>query len=204
MSGISPARSSKGSRSVCATVSISCWRPASRGRRRIRASGGGIASPLWRSILADVLEAEIATVSTTEGAAYWGCTTGRGRSRLVRRCRDGDDDARPGHPGRRAGSRRRGLPGCPRALPGAVSRPCADLRSSQRLAGRSVSAGRIGQPRSSISALSFSVTSPGFLPRMIIPRMSSGVSEPLSTVSTMRPWYITLTRSDRSKTSWMS
>ena len=37
---------------------------------RIRASGGGIASPLWRQILADVLEAEIATVSTTEGAAY--------------------------------------------------------------------------------------------------------------------------------------
>jgi xylulokinase len=37
---------------------------------RIRASGGGIASPLWRSILANVLETEIATVSTTEGAAY--------------------------------------------------------------------------------------------------------------------------------------
>jgi xylulokinase len=37
---------------------------------RIRASGGGIASPLWRSILADVLETELATVSTTEGAAY--------------------------------------------------------------------------------------------------------------------------------------
>ena len=36
----------------------------------IRASGGGIASPLWRQILADVLEAEIATVDTTEGAAY--------------------------------------------------------------------------------------------------------------------------------------
>jgi xylulokinase len=36
----------------------------------IRASGGGIASPLWRQILADVLEAEIATVATTEGAAY--------------------------------------------------------------------------------------------------------------------------------------
>jgi xylulokinase len=35
----------------------------------IRASGGGIASPLWRQILADVLEAEIATVNTTEGAA---------------------------------------------------------------------------------------------------------------------------------------
>ena len=37
---------------------------------QIRASGGGIASPLWRQILADVLLAEIATVSTTEGAAY--------------------------------------------------------------------------------------------------------------------------------------
>jgi xylulokinase len=37
---------------------------------RIHASGGGIASPLWRSILADVLGTEIATVSTTEGAAY--------------------------------------------------------------------------------------------------------------------------------------
>jgi xylulokinase len=36
----------------------------------VRASGGGIASPLWRQILADVLDAEIATVSTTEGAAY--------------------------------------------------------------------------------------------------------------------------------------
>ena len=37
---------------------------------RIRASGGGIASPVWRQILADVLDAEIATVSTTEGAAF--------------------------------------------------------------------------------------------------------------------------------------
>ncbi|HET7728073.1 MAG TPA: xylulokinase [Candidatus Limnocylindrales bacterium] len=36
---------------------------------QIRASGGGTASPLWRQVLADVLEAEIATVSTTEGAA---------------------------------------------------------------------------------------------------------------------------------------
>jgi xylulokinase len=36
----------------------------------IRASGGGTASPVWRQILADVLEAEIATVETTEGAAY--------------------------------------------------------------------------------------------------------------------------------------
>ena len=37
---------------------------------QIRASGGGTASQLWRQILADVLGAEIATVSTTEGAAY--------------------------------------------------------------------------------------------------------------------------------------
>ncbi|HEX8025736.1 MAG TPA: xylulokinase [Candidatus Limnocylindrales bacterium] len=36
----------------------------------IRASGGGLASPVWRQILADVLEAEIATVNTTEGAAF--------------------------------------------------------------------------------------------------------------------------------------
>ncbi|HEV7810880.1 MAG TPA: xylulokinase [Candidatus Limnocylindrales bacterium] len=37
---------------------------------RIRASGGGTGSALWRQILADVLAAEIATVETTEGAAY--------------------------------------------------------------------------------------------------------------------------------------
>ncbi len=36
----------------------------------IRASGGGTASPLWRQVLADVLDTEIATVNTTEGAAY--------------------------------------------------------------------------------------------------------------------------------------
>ena len=36
----------------------------------IRASGGGTASPLWRQILAHVLDSEIATVETTEGAAY--------------------------------------------------------------------------------------------------------------------------------------
>jgi xylulokinase len=37
---------------------------------QIRASGGGTASTLWRQILADVLDAELATVSTTEGAAF--------------------------------------------------------------------------------------------------------------------------------------
>jgi xylulokinase len=38
--------------------------------RQIRVSGGGTASPLWRQILADILGSEIATVSTSEGAAY--------------------------------------------------------------------------------------------------------------------------------------
>ncbi len=37
---------------------------------QIRASGGGTVSPLWRQILADVLGAEIASVNTSEGAAY--------------------------------------------------------------------------------------------------------------------------------------
>ena len=37
---------------------------------QIRASGGGTASPAWVQVLADVLGAEIATVSTAEGAAY--------------------------------------------------------------------------------------------------------------------------------------
>jgi xylulokinase len=36
----------------------------------IRASGGGLASDPWRQILADVLEAELVTTSTTEGAAF--------------------------------------------------------------------------------------------------------------------------------------
>jgi xylulokinase len=38
--------------------------------KQIRVSGGGTASSLWRQILADVLGAEIATVNTTEGAAF--------------------------------------------------------------------------------------------------------------------------------------
>jgi len=37
---------------------------------QIRASGGGLRSPLWRQILADVLQTDIVTVNTTEGAAY--------------------------------------------------------------------------------------------------------------------------------------
>ncbi|HJW22487.1 MAG TPA: xylulokinase [Candidatus Limnocylindrales bacterium] len=36
----------------------------------IRVTGGGSVSPTWRQILADVLDAPIATVNTSEGAAY--------------------------------------------------------------------------------------------------------------------------------------
>lgn len=37
---------------------------------QVRASGGGMRSPLWRRILAGVLNVELVTVNTTEGAAY--------------------------------------------------------------------------------------------------------------------------------------
>jgi len=38
--------------------------------RQVRVSGGGARSLLWRQILADVFNAELVTVNTTEGAAY--------------------------------------------------------------------------------------------------------------------------------------
>lgn len=37
---------------------------------QVRVSGGGAKSPLWRQIMADVLNVELVTVNTTEGAAY--------------------------------------------------------------------------------------------------------------------------------------
>jgi xylulokinase len=38
--------------------------------RQVRASGGGTKSALWRNILASVLETELVTVNTSEGAAF--------------------------------------------------------------------------------------------------------------------------------------
>jgi xylulokinase len=38
--------------------------------RQVRASGGGVKGALWRQILADVLESELVTVNSGEGAAY--------------------------------------------------------------------------------------------------------------------------------------
>jgi xylulokinase len=38
--------------------------------QQVRITGGGAASQLWRQILADVLQTQLVTVNTTEGAAY--------------------------------------------------------------------------------------------------------------------------------------
>lgn len=40
------------------------------GVSQVRVTGGGAKSPLWRQILADVLDAELVTVNSEEGAAY--------------------------------------------------------------------------------------------------------------------------------------
>jgi xylulokinase len=41
-----------------------------QGISQVRITGGGVKSMLWRQILADVLNVELATVNTTEGAAF--------------------------------------------------------------------------------------------------------------------------------------
>ena len=70
----------------------------------------------------------------------------------------------------------------------------------RRLTGRSATA----PPAQWSSAISFSVSFSMGLPRMIMPRTSSVVTSALLTMPTIRPWYMTAIRSERSKTSWMS
>ena len=54
--------------------------------KQVRASGGGTKGALWRQILASVLEAELVTVNTTEGAGYGAALlAGVGAGRLGRR-----------------------------------------------------------------------------------------------------------------------
>ena len=38
--------------------------------KQVRVSGGGARSPLWRQMLSDVMDSELVTVNTTEGAAF--------------------------------------------------------------------------------------------------------------------------------------
>ena len=100
---------------------------------QIRASGGGTVSPLWRQILADVLGAEIATVNTSEGAAYGAGIAGRRRGGLVPSVEAAAAALRHRHAGRGAGPGRcrvcRGL----RHVPRPVSRAGAHLPAPDRL-----------------------------------------------------------------------
>ena len=98
---------------------------------QIRASGGGTASPLWRQILADVLDAEIATVSHDRGRRLRGGAPGRGRRGLVPVRRGGGRRARDRRPRRRRpAAGRRALRG--RCTPGTGSCTRRSRRSFQR------------------------------------------------------------------------
>jgi xylulokinase len=62
--------------------------------RQVRVSGGGAKSPLWRQILASVLDAELVKVNTTEGAAFGAaiCAGVRGGAKCSGSlCRDDPD-----------------------------------------------------------------------------------------------------------------
>ncbi|HEX6925220.1 MAG TPA: xylulokinase [Longimicrobiaceae bacterium] len=50
--------------------SVELMKPLGLSVGRVRIAGGGARSTLWRQILADVLDAELATTDATEGAAY--------------------------------------------------------------------------------------------------------------------------------------
>ena len=138
---------------------------------QIRASGGGTASPLWRQILADVLDAEIATVSTTEGAAYgaallgavgagWFPTVEAAAAVVVRAT------PAPRHPDRT----RRATPSAHCAYRELYPALAPTFHRSRR-ASRGSAAPRSAAQLELLRAPSRS-TSPGLLPRMIMPERS--------------------------------
>ena len=147
-------------------------------RREIRASGGGMASPLWRQILADVLGAEIVDRHHDRGRGLRRGAPGRGRSGLVR-----GRATRPRHrwcgrpQSQHRGADARGLCRRPRCAIGRSTRPSRRLPSETG----GFDAAAPGAPRGPPQDLAVkrrqarcSVTSPGSLPRMIMPRTSSG------------------------------
>jgi xylulokinase len=50
--------------------SVELMKPLGLNVARVRVAGGGTRSPVWRQILADVFDAQLATTDATEGAAY--------------------------------------------------------------------------------------------------------------------------------------
>ena len=142
---------------------------------QIRASGGGIASAVWRQILADVLGARDRDRQHDRGRGVRRRAAGRRRRRLVRQRRRGRRLGRPGQAGGRAGPGRTGLRRGSRDLSRAVSRPRG--RSSTRES-RSTLRLRPAAPRAPRAS-----PRPGFLPRMIIASTSSVVTSSFFIVS---------------------